>query len=65
MGAACAGQDWWDRHFLPVFFLPHDKYVRGERLARGSQPLRWVSVLVLWVHPADDRPADPRKNGGA
>jgi len=33
-GAIGTEQSWWDRHFLPVFFFSHDKYVLGERLAR-------------------------------
>jgi hypothetical protein len=45
--ALLARQAWWDRHFLPLFFFPHDKYVLGERLARLA--LGVIGVLLILV----------------
>jgi hypothetical protein len=43
-GAAAADQTWFDRHFMPVFFLPHAAQSRAEMAARAV-----VGVLGLAV----------------
>ena len=45
--ALLARQAWWDRHFLPLFFFAHDKYLLGERLARLA--LGAIGVLLAWI----------------
>jgi hypothetical protein len=55
-GAIAAEQQWWDRHFLPIFFLSHHKYVLGERLARLATGLAGM-VLILFVRPMMGRMA--------
>jgi len=42
---------WFDRHFLPVFFVPYRTYRLGETLARGAIALTGLGVLV-WAGPA-------------
>ena len=49
-GAIIAEQSWWDRHFLPVFFFSHDKYVLGERLARLACSITGIA-LILFIRP--------------
>ena len=48
--ALLADQRWWDRHFLPLFFFPHEKYVLGERLARLAAAAVGM-LLILFVRP--------------
>src|SRR5262249_13669525 len=50
VSALAANQDWFDRHFLPVFFLSRDMYVLGETLARLFIGALGI-VLVLLVRP--------------
>jgi hypothetical protein len=50
IGAILANQDWCDRHFLPLFFFPRDKYVLSERLARLAVGALGI-VLLLFVRP--------------
>ena len=50
LGALLANQDWWDRHFLPVFFLAHEKYLLGERLTRLASGIIGL-VLIALVRP--------------
>jgi hypothetical protein len=55
-GAAGVDQAWFDRHFLPVFFVTRDQFVTGETLARlavGAVGL----TLVLVVRPLAGRAA--------
>ena len=47
LGALLANQDWWDRHFLPVFFLSHAKYLQGERLARLASGMIGIVFITL------------------
>ncbi len=53
-GAIVANQSWFDRHFLPVFFLSRDKYVLGEMLARAFVAALGLA-LVLFVRPRAGR----------
>jgi hypothetical protein len=53
-GAIGAAQSWWDRHFLPVFFFSHDRYVLGERLARLACGAVGVT-LIFFIRPAIGR----------
>jgi hypothetical protein len=46
-GALLATQGWWDRHFLPLYFFSHDKYVLGERLARLAVGAAGLLLLFL------------------
>lgn len=46
-GALAADQDWFDRHFLPVFFLSRDTYVLGERLFRISVAAAGLALLIF------------------
>ena len=50
-GALAAGQDWFDRHFLPVFFLSREDYVFGERLFRIFVAASGLTLLIF-VRPA-------------
>jgi hypothetical protein len=66
-GAILATQSWWDRHFLPLFFFPRDKYVLDERLARLALGLAGIA-LVVFVRPMMGRLArrmPPRKLAAA
>jgi hypothetical protein len=49
-GAIAADQSWWDRHFLPVFFWPHEKFVLSERLVRLAGAVAGAA-LVFFVRP--------------
>jgi hypothetical protein len=42
-----ANQGWWDRHFLPLFFFSHEKYVLGERLARLAAAAVGLFLIFL------------------
>jgi hypothetical protein len=55
-GAILATQNWWDRHFLPLFFLPRDKHVLDERLARLALGMAGFA-LVVFVRPMMGRAA--------
>ncbi len=55
-GATVAKQSWWDRHFLPVFFLSHEKYLLGERLARVTSGMAGM-ILIGFVRPKMGRVA--------
>ena len=55
--ALAANQNWWDRHFLPIFFFSHEKYVWGERLARLASAAIGIT-LILFVRPAMGRMAN-------
>ena len=48
LGAVSADQAWFDRHFLPVFFLSRDRYVLGETLARIAVAVFGVALALLW-----------------
>jgi hypothetical protein len=52
--ALLANQNWWDRHFLPLFFFGREKYVLGERLARLALGLIGL-VLIFAVGPVMKR----------
>jgi hypothetical protein len=45
-----ANQNWWDRHFLPLYFFSHEKYVQGERLARLAAAATGI-LLIFFVRP--------------
>jgi hypothetical protein len=47
VGAAVAEQSWWDSHFLPVFFLHHDRYVLYERITRLAGGAAGVAIVVF------------------
>jgi hypothetical protein len=49
-GALLANQSWWDRHFLPLYFFPHEKYVLSERLARLAAAAVGL-FLIFFVRP--------------
>lgn len=60
LAAALANQNWFDEHFLPVFFLPRDDFVLGEMLARlfvgglalaALFALPWIGRLVARYRP--------------
>ena len=48
--ALAADQDWFDRHFLPVFFLSRESYVFGEKLFRASV-IAVGLALLMFVRP--------------
>jgi hypothetical protein len=57
--ACAADQKWFDRHFMPVFFLSHDAQATWESLARqATAALGAALALVL-------RPRIGRFIGGA
>jgi len=43
--ALLANQNWWDRHFLPLFFLSHEKYLLSERLARLAMAVLGLGII--------------------
>jgi len=47
VGAILADQAWFDRHFLPVFFLSRRLYVLGETLARIAVGLVGLTVALI------------------
>ena len=48
--ALLANQSWWDRHFLPLFFFAHEKYLLSERLARLGMAVLGL-VIIFAVRP--------------
>ena len=54
--ALLARQSWWDRHFLPVFFFSHSKYVLAEKLVRLAAVLAGF-FLVMFAGPMTARKA--------
>lgn len=46
-GALAADQDWFDRHFLPVFFLSREQYVLGEEFFRVFVAAIGLTLLIL------------------
>jgi hypothetical protein len=54
--ALLARQSWWDRHFLPVFFFSHEKYVLAEKLVRLAAVLAGF-FLVMFAGPMTARKA--------
>src|SRR4051812_44869373 len=53
-GALAANQAWLDRHFLPLFFYSHEKFVLEENLARLGAGAMGIALIVL-IRPAADR----------
>ena len=51
VGATLATQDWWDRHFLPLYFSAHAKQLLIERLARLAMAALGLA-LMIFVRPA-------------
>ncbi len=49
-----ADRAWFDRHFLPVFFVPYPVYRIGETVARCALALAGLGVLA-WAAPAFGR----------
>jgi len=56
IGALAAGQDWLDRHFLPLFFFPREKIVAQESLVRAGCGALGL-VLIFFLRPAMVRAA--------
>jgi hypothetical protein len=54
VGPILTTRAWFDRHFLPVYFLPEDAYHRGEQIARVVVASVGLIVLVF-VRPAVGR----------
>jgi hypothetical protein len=54
--ALLARQSWWDRHFLPVFFFSHPKYVLAEKLVRMAAILTGF-FLIMFASPMIGRMA--------
>jgi hypothetical protein len=54
--ALLARQSWWDRHFLPVFFFSHPKYVLAEKLVRMAAILIGF-FLIMFAGPMISRMA--------
>ena len=52
--AVIANQQWFDRHFLPTFFLSRETYVRGEWLGRAAAAVLGAS-LALVIRPRAGR----------
>jgi len=48
--ALLANQSWWDRHFLPLFFFAHEKYLLSEKLARLGMAVLGL-VIIFAVRP--------------
>ena len=43
--ALLANQNWWDRHFLPLFFFAPEKYLLSERLARLAMAVLGLGII--------------------
>ena len=43
--ALLANENWWDRHFLPLFFFAPEKYLLSERLARLAMAVLGLGVI--------------------
>src|SRR3954471_6643916 len=43
--ALLANQNWWDRHFLPLFFFAPEKYLLSERLARLAMAVLGLGMI--------------------
>ena len=56
IGALSANQNWWDRHFMPLFFFSPERYALVERLARLGLGLIGIA-LVVFVRPLMGRMA--------
>ena len=54
VAAFCADQAWFDRHFLPVFFLSRSRYVFGETCARVFAAAFGLTLALL-VRPIAGR----------
>ena len=46
VGAIIANQQWFDRHFLPAFFVSRDAYVWWESLGRIAAAIMGASIVV-------------------
>jgi hypothetical protein len=57
LGALRADPAWFDRHFLPVFFVPYALYRAGETAARIATGLAGLG-LIVWAAPAAGRWAE-------
>jgi len=45
--AAAANQQWWDRHFLPVFSVGRSTLIAAEQTVRGLAALAGVALLLI------------------
>lgn len=55
--ALSAGQTWWDRHFLPLYFFSYKKYVLSERLIRLAGATAGI-LLIFFARPMIGRLAN-------
>jgi hypothetical protein len=49
--AVAANQQWFDRHFLPAFFVSRAQYVRMEMIARVSAAILGLAIAILIRRP--------------
>src|SRR3954468_12243949 len=49
--AIAANQQWFDRHFLPAFFVSRAQYVRMEMVARIAAAVLGLSIAILMRRP--------------
>src|SRR6202140_723583 len=64
LAALTAGQDWWDRHFMPIFAIQRSTMVAAEMAMRGLMGLAGAALAVVLRRP----PAGPLSrapSGGA
>jgi hypothetical protein len=61
--ALAADQDWFDRHFLPVFIIPRATMVVMEQALRGSVILAAILLLVFGRRPIARRLAHATAGG--
>src|ERR1700692_3145736 len=51
LAALAARQDWWDRHFMPVFAIERSTMVAAEQMVRGLIGLTGAALLLALRRP--------------
>lgn len=51
LAASVAGQDWWDRHFMPVFAIERATMVAAEQTVRGFVGLAGAALALVLRRP--------------
>jgi hypothetical protein len=51
LAALAAGQDWWDRHFMPIFAVERSTMVAAEQAVRGLIALAGAALLLVRRRP--------------
>ena len=51
LAACAASQDWWDRHFLPIFALRRETLVTAEQTVRVLMALAGAALALVLARP--------------